>query len=76
MFVYTKDVLKLLKDKGYSTYRIRQENLINQTALRDLKSGKMVGIITLDKICSLLEVQPYYFMEWQPDPQPETEPEQ
>lgn len=67
MFVYTKDVLKLLKDKGYSTYRIRQENLINQTALRDLKSGKMVGIITLDKICSLLEVQPYYFMEWQPD---------
>lgn len=76
MLKYKFDVLDRLKKKGYSTYRLQKENLLNQSAVQSLRDGKVVGAIVLDRLCTLLNMQPGSIIEWQPDPQPETEPEQ
>lgn len=56
-FQYKVDVLEMLKDAGFSSYRIRKDGLINQTALQKLREGKMIAWEQLDNICTLLNCQ-------------------
>lgn len=58
MFVYTFDVLEALKEAGYNTTRLRKEKLLGENAIQSLRKGEMVGIIALEKICKLLDMQP------------------
>lgn len=58
MFVYKFDVLKNLKESGYNTTRLRKEKLLGENAIQSLRRGEMVGIIALEKICKLLDMQP------------------
>lgn len=58
MFAYKIDVLESLKEAGYNTTRLRREKLLNETAIQALRENKMVGIIALEKICCLLDMQP------------------
>lgn len=58
MFVYKFDVLETLKASGYNTTRLRKEKLLGENAIQSLRRGEMVGIIALDKICALLDMQP------------------
>ncbi|MCQ2577532.1 MAG: helix-turn-helix domain-containing protein [Treponema sp.] len=58
MFIYKIDVLEELKKAGYNTTRLRREKLLTESAIQDLRNGKIVGIISLEKICALLEIQP------------------
>ena len=58
MFVYKFDVLETLKEYGYNTTRLRKETLLGENAIQYLRRGEMVGIIALEKICKLLDMQP------------------
>lgn len=58
MIVYKIDILKALKEAGYTTTRIRKEKLIGENALQSFRKGEMVGIKTLEQLCKLLELQP------------------
>ena len=58
MFVYKFDVLESLKESGYNTARLRKEKLLGENAIQSLRRGEMVGIIALEKICYLLDMQP------------------
>lgn len=58
MFVYKIDVLENLKESGYNTTRLRKEKLLGENAIQSLRRGEMVGIIALEKICKLLDMQP------------------
>lgn len=58
LFVYKFDVLETLKESGYNTNRLRKEKLLGENAIQSLRRGEMVGIIALDKICALLDMQP------------------
>ena len=58
MIVYKIDVIETLKEAGYNTTRILRENLISQSAMQKIRQGEMVGIKTLDQICTLLDMQP------------------
>lgn len=58
MFVYKIDVLETLKESGYNTTRLRKEKLLGENAIQSLRRGDMVGIIALEKICALLDMQP------------------
>lgn len=55
---YKIDILAELKKIGYSSTRIREEKLIGQSYLQQLRHGELVSWKTLDTICSLLECQP------------------
>ena len=61
---YKVDILAELKKKGYSSTRIREEKLIGQSYLQQLRRGELVYWKTLDTICFLLECQPGDLIEY------------
>ena len=61
---YKIDVLAALKEKGYSTTRIRNEKLIGQSYLQQIRSGELVSHACLAKLCELLECQPGDILEY------------
>ena len=65
--VYTK-LFNLLKEKGYTTYKIRQEKLIGQgtlTAITAIKNGTGgLDAKTIARLCEVLECQPGDLMEY------------
>ena len=64
---YKIDILAELKKIGYSSTRIREEKLIGQSYLQQLRHGELVSWKTLDIICSLLECQPADLIEYVKD---------
>lgn len=61
---YKVDVMAELKQKGYTSTKIREEKLIGQSYLQQLRHGELVSWKTLDTICSLLECQPGDLVEF------------
>ena len=54
----------LMKEKGLTSYKIRQENIISQGALTSLRAGKSVTIETIEKLCKALQCQPGDIIEY------------
>ena len=61
---YKVDVLAELKKKGYTSTKIREDKLIGQSYLQQLRHGELVSWKTLDTNCSLLECQPGDLIEY------------
>lgn len=65
--VYDK-LFKLLKDNGYTTYKIRQDKLIGQGTLTALKNGTGgLDHKTLSRLCEKFDCQPSDLMEFVKD---------
>lgn len=64
MFIYKFDVLDKLKETGYNTTRLRKEKLLGENAIQSLRRDEVVGIIALEKICKLLDMQPGDIIEY------------
>ena len=64
---YKVDIMAELKKKGYSSTRIREEKLIGQSYLQQIRHSEMVSWKTLDTICALLECQPGDLVEFVPE---------
>lgn len=67
MIVYKINIIAALKDSGYNSTRILRENIIPQSSMQKLRKNELVGMIVLDKICSLLDLQPGDLIEYIPD---------
>ncbi len=65
--VYKLDVLPALKEKGYSTYRIRKDKLFSESTVQKLRTKKSVSWENLEMICRLLECQPGDVIEYVAD---------
>lgn len=65
MLKYKIDVLAALKEAGYSSYKIRKENIFAQYTVGQLRSGTIVSLAVLDKLCSLLQCQPGDILEFE-----------
>ena len=62
--VYDK-LFALLKEKGYSTYRIRQEKLIGQATMTAIKNGTGgLDAKTIARLCETFDCQPGDLMEY------------
>ena len=64
---YKIDIMAALKEKGYPSTRIRDEKLIGQSYLQQIRHGELVSWKTIDTICKLLECQPGDILEYIPD---------
>lgn len=64
MLRYKCDILELLKEKGYSTYKIRQENILSQSTITKLNQGIIIGTDNIDRICTILKCQISDIIEW------------
>ena len=64
MFKYDK-LFDLLKERNITTYTIRKDNIISQSALTKMKSGEgNIDTRTLDRLCAYLNCQPGDIMEY------------
>lgn len=64
---YKIDVLAALKARGYTTPRIREEKLIGQSYLQQIRHGELVSWKTIDTLCRLLDCQVGDIVEYIPD---------
>lgn len=56
MIRYNIDVINELKSKGYSTYRIRQEKIFNETQLQKIRKNELLSQKDLNKLCQMLNI--------------------
>ena len=67
MIKYDK-LLALLKNKGYTTYRIRKTGLLGGGTWTAVQAGGgELSIKTVDRLCRVLDCQPGDLMEYVPD---------
>ncbi len=67
MIYYKIDVIQALKDKGLTTYDIQVKNGLNSRTIKEIKQGKICGVLSLDKLCKMLECQPADLIGYKPD---------
>lgn len=67
MIVYSKNIIEELGKKGYTTYKIKQEKIFNQTQLQQLRDNKLLTQDNLNKLCELLDCQPGDILEYRKD---------
>ena len=66
---YKIDVLAELKKAGYTSTRIREEKLIGQSYLQQLRKGEIVSWKTIDTLCELLNCQVGDLVEYVKEPE-------
>lgn len=76
MIRFKADIAALLKEKGFSTYKLRQKKLIGQATLTKMRAGGLPSWHELDIICGLLGCQPGDLIERvEPPEEPEAPPQ-
>ena len=66
---YKIDILKALKEKGITTYKIRQEKILSESTVQKLRASKGVSWENLETLCRLLDCQPGDLIEYVEDVQ-------
>lgn len=61
--IYRIDVLASLKEKGYTTTRLRKEKLLAESTIQQLREHKLVSWTNIDRLCVLLNCQPGDILE-------------
>ncbi|MCM1048697.1 MAG: helix-turn-helix transcriptional regulator [Clostridiales bacterium] len=64
MLKYKIDILDALKEKGYTSYKIRKDKLIGEAQLTKIRNGEIASKETLNTICKLLICQPGDILEY------------
>ncbi len=64
--VYKKPLLNEFKQKGYSSYRLRQEGIFSNREIQNLREGTVtMGKEFLEKTCLILHCQPGDFLAYE-----------
>lgn len=58
MIKYKIDILEELKNKGYSSYRLRKDKIFGEATIQKIRNKDQINFNNLNKICELLECQP------------------
>lgn len=61
-------LIALLKEKGYTTYRIRKEKIVGQATWQKIQNGGDIDTRTIAKLCKLLQCQPGDILEYEEEP--------
>ena len=64
MLKYKINILEALKEKGYTSYRIREDKIIGEAQLTKIRNGDIASKETLNTICKLLNCQPGDILEY------------
>lgn len=58
------DILSALKQKGFTTYKIRKDGVLSGSTLQKLRNGEPLSWDNIETICRLLSCQPGDIMEY------------
>lgn len=61
---YKVDILPMLNERGYSSYRLRKENLLSQGVMQSIRAKKPISWANIEQICRLLHCQPGDLIEF------------
>lgn len=64
---YKVNVISALKEKGYTSTKIRAEGLLSQSTLQKFRNNQGVSWDNLETLCKLLDCQPGDIIEYVPD---------
>lgn len=64
--VYKFKVLPALKERGFTTTRLRAEHLIAEATIQNLRAEKPISWANIEKICEMLNCQPGDLLEYRP----------
>lgn len=68
MIKYRIDILGKLAEAGYNTYILRRDKLLSEGSVQSIRNGEVIGLKSIDRICSLLKCQPGDLIEYvEPD---------
>ena len=67
-FRYKANIMDKLKEKGYSSTRLRREKLLGESYMSQIRRGDMISWAALDTVCTLLGCQPGDIIEHVPGP--------
>jgi len=65
--IYKKNILSELKERGYSTTRLRSERLLAESVVQSLRTGGGISFVSLAQLCKLLDCQPGDILEYTED---------
>ena len=63
MFKYKIDILKPLSDHGYNTIKMRNDKIMSQATMQNIRQGKGITTDTINTICLILRCQPSDIIE-------------
>lgn len=70
LIAYRINILDVLKDKGYTTYKLRKDKILGESTIQSLRNNKgYISFSALDTICKLLDLQPADIIAYVPDPE-------
>ena len=69
MIRFKADVLALLKEKWFTSYKLRQDRLIGEATLTKIRAGGLPSWHEMDVICKLLSCQPGDLVEYAEGPE-------
>lgn len=61
---YRVDILGALKEKGYTTYRLRKDKLLAEGVIQSLRDNKAISLDNIARLCDLLDCQPGDLLEY------------
>ena len=61
------DVLEALKEKGFTSYTLRKDNLLSQSTIQKLREKKGLAWENIERLCELLDCQPGDIIEFVKD---------
>ena len=68
MIKYKIDIMQALKEKGYSSYKLRHSKLLAEATMTKLRNNNTkITLENLNTICTLLQCQPGDILEYLPD---------
>lgn len=62
--IYKLDVLEKLKERGYTTYKLRKEKLLAEATIQNIRNGVLVSWENISRLCALLDCQPGDIVEY------------
>ncbi len=68
MIQYKIDVMKALKEKGFTSTQMRTNKILSESTMSKLRNNDAtITLKNLDVICKLLDCQPNDIIEYVPD---------
>lgn len=66
MMLVCVDILKLLSDHGWSTYRLIRERRLSNGTISRFRAERMISLKTLAIVCELCQCQPGDILSYVP----------
>lgn len=67
MIKYKIDIMESLKNAGYSSYKLRKNNIFGQATMTKFRRKEHINFDNLNLLCKLLSCQPADIIEYVPD---------